>query len=272
MTKTKANTNKKLSSLLGPTDTTALPMLTAILLTAGLINVAIGQSPPKSSYPYSTTMLRTHHYPPPKVFLSIGEELSSYQDKDGSVWQATNIVTGWPYSIRDEAGTTILGIRVVYRYDADPTIATEYDEWYYMTDLDGVETCISYTSGKFNKQITTYLGTSTIRGIEAEGWLQTDSVTMNNITTWYSPDVEGMYPFRTKTDYADQQSEIGWILDQGTHFVGTTMPWFNTSGCDASKQHPWSHLTWAKEPARTPVQGMYPDAWGHFKHEGISLN
>jgi hypothetical protein len=181
------------------------------------------------------------------------------------VWQATNIVTVWPYSIRDEAGTTVTGIRVVYHYDADPAIATNFEEWYYMTDLDGVEACISHTSGEFNEQITTYLGTSTIRGIGAEGWLKIDTVTSNNVTTWYTPDVEGVFPFRIKTDYADQQSEIGWVLDQGTHFLGITMPWFNTSGCAASQQHPWSHLAWAKEPPRTPTQGTPPNVWARFK-------
>ena len=137
----------------------------------------------------------------------MSEEQTAKQDADGSVWLAVNIVPGWSFSVRDADDTIISGIRVVYHYDADPSVATQYEEWYYMTDADGVETCQANKNVTIAKQDMTYLGPSCcIRGAAVEGWESVDSDSGNSVSTWYAPDVNGTFPFRTKTKYADQSS------------------------------------------------------------------
>jgi hypothetical protein len=227
-------------------------ILFALLATVAL---ASASSPPTPTFPYSTTMLRTHRFAPstpPTVFLSIYEEMSVYQDdQTGHVWSAVNIDTGWPFSIRDADDTYIAGMRVVYEYDS-ATDPTYFNEWYYMTDPNGTEYCVQQVKVEYNPLITTSVGSKTIRGAETEGWMVQDTVTGINTTTYYTPDVEGTFSFRTVNEYprTENAAEWGYVLDEGTHFVGVLQKqWFDTSGCDPSavRAHPWQGKEWAKE-------------------------
>eukprot|EP01129_Flabellula_baltica_P004819 TRINITY_DN1712_c0_g1_i3.p2 TRINITY_DN1712_c0_g1~~TRINITY_DN1712_c0_g1_i3.p2 ORF type:complete len:188 (+),score=42.64 TRINITY_DN1712_c0_g1_i3:796-1359(+) len=170
-------------------------------------------APPQPSYPYSTTMLRTHHFKT-EPFLSIYEELSAYTD-NGELWEAINIEIGWPFSIRDAKDTHVLGLRVVYRYD-DIVSPTSFEQWYYMTDVDNVEHCVSHRTIPMNPAKVTYLGQEAIRNIDSIGYLSQDTVTGVNTTTWYTQDVDGsMYPFRIISENPDspRYSEFHYLPD-----------------------------------------------------------
>jgi hypothetical protein len=88
--------------------------LFCLLLPSYFAATTADPSPPASKYPFSTTMLRTHHYSD-KPFLSIYEQLSVRMTPDGHRQEAYHIFPGWPFSIRDANDTHILGIRVIPR-------------------------------------------------------------------------------------------------------------------------------------------------------------
>jgi len=91
------------------------PSLILLLLHSCFATSLADPLPPASKYPFSTTMLRTHHYSNDKPFLSIYEQLSVRMTPDGHRQEAYHIFPGWPFSIRDANDTHILGIRVLPR-------------------------------------------------------------------------------------------------------------------------------------------------------------
>eukprot|EP00759_Apiculatamorpha_spiralis_P032457 PhF_6_TR33859/c1_g1_i4/m.49682 len=90
---------------------------------------------PKVVLPYTTTMLRTHHYRT-QDYLSIYEQFSTRAfpwSTDGSFQEAYHIFPGFSFSMRDPNNTIINGIRVVYTYNVT---ARTKEVFYYITSVD----------------------------------------------------------------------------------------------------------------------------------------
>ena len=115
---------------------------------------------------------------------------------------------------------------------------------YFLTDLDGNERCVVHATAAAPAGPTPVsLGNSTVRGISnIEGW----RVTLPNgqsTATYYVRESRGppsgngtgpmvMYPFRITLKYPAGGPEVGYVLDQGTHYPVAVTPWFDVSGCD----------------------------------------
>lgn len=202
---------------------------------------------PEPPMPYSTTLLRTHHYAQ-DLFLSVGELLSVKKKPDGHTWEAYMIEPGWPFDLRDDPvhPTIVLGLRVVYEYTS-----TNYTIWYYATNLDGVEECILYGNYAYRPFSPSFLGTAIVRGIETDVWNESDT-TGTNTTYYLTKDLgDNMYPFRIHVIYPEGSSEVEWVLDHGTHYAVLQDKWFSTLGCNEgthrrlgsrlpSPHNPWS--------------------------------
>ena len=173
-----------------------------------------------------------------------------------------------PFSLRDANDTIVLGIRVVCTSHCPPLtsvqssppvpvdcIADQITEKtattprsittsYFLTDLDGNERCVVHATAAAPAGPTPVsLGNSTVRGISnIEGW----RVTLPNgqsTATYYVRESRGppsgngtgpmvMYPFRITLKYPAGGPEVGYVLDQGTHYPVAVTPWFDVSGCD----------------------------------------
>ena len=144
--------------------------------------------------------------------------------------------------MRDANNTIVLGIRVVYRVRAGNTSTS-----YFLTDLDGNERCVQHvTQPNAVAPPAVSVGTSTVRGIsDVEGW----SVTLPNgqkTTTYYVHETRGgpysngtgvpaMYPFRIELLYPAGGPEVGYLLDQGTHYPVEVKSWYSIAGCGSAK-------------------------------------
>lgn len=202
-------------------------------LAALLMGAALADSPPQPPLPYTTTMLRTHHFAT-KEFLSIYEQLSvrSMPGQPAVTESAYHIFPGLPFSMRDANNTIVLGIRVVYQDNG-----TDTTTFYFLTDTDGNERCVRHAVGPSPATSPAVsIGEATIRGIPGlPGWVVNDTSTGVVTTTHYVAD-EGndapQFPFRIELLYPPGGAEVGYLLDHGTHFPQAMTDWFDTSGCD----------------------------------------
>ena len=205
-------------------------LLVALALAlATTARLAQAQTYPTIPTPYSTTLLRTHHYAAER-FLSVGELLSVNTTADGHVWEAYMIAPGWPFDLRDDptSPTVVLGLRVVYEYTA-----TNYTIWYYATDLSGEEDCILYGTYPYRPFTPSAQGAAVIRGIDTTVWVDTDPSSGVVTTHYLTPDLDNaQYPFRIHVAYPEGSSEVEWTLDHGTHYALLQTPWFATGNCD----------------------------------------
>mgnify|MGYP006902749460 CR=1 FL=1 len=111
------------------------------------------------------------------------------------------------------------------------------------------------------------LGNFTVRGISGiEAW-RTTLASGESTTTYYVKESRGpangngtgpmvMYPFRIQLKYPVGGPEVGYVLDQGTHYPVFVDSWFSTSGCDG---HASLDSRWAAAQARHPVQVVQSD-------------
>jgi len=209
----------------------ALAALLATAAAASAASAAATAAYPAPPLPYSTTLLRTHHYAD-ALFLSVGEELSVRQPvAGGSVWEAYMIAPGWPFDLRDDPTdpTVVNGLRVVYEYAA---ANGTYTIWYYATNLDGVEECLTHGTYAWRPFQPDYEGEAVVRGIATDVWRDYDPGTGVTTTHFVTPDLGGaLYPFRVHTRYPSGSGEVEWTLDHGTHYAVEQTAWFNTSGC-----------------------------------------
>lgn len=200
-------------------------------LLAVLLASACAQTFPEVPSPFSTTLLRTHHYAD-ALYLSVGEELSVKTTADGHLWEAYMIAPGWPFDLRDDPTdpTVVLGLRVVYEYvyGAD----AHYNMWYYSTNTAGEEECLVQGTYDVPAFEPTYKGNETVRGIETEVWVNDDEAAGTQTTYYMTPDLDGeLYHFRIHVAFPEGSSEVEWTLDHGTHYGIVMEDWFDTSNC-----------------------------------------
>eukprot|EP01130_Rhizamoeba_saxonica_P010160 TRINITY_DN4165_c0_g1_i1.p2 TRINITY_DN4165_c0_g1~~TRINITY_DN4165_c0_g1_i1.p2 ORF type:complete len:230 (+),score=41.86 TRINITY_DN4165_c0_g1_i1:753-1442(+) len=207
-----------------------IKLLATIVLIISLQTIATSrsqQSTPDVTYPYSTTLLRTHHFADNKTFLSIGEELSARLNADGGVEEVYYIFPGWPFDMRDAAHTMALGIRAILSYSYDQT---SMEEWYFITDTNGIEKCVAHKIIPLQPLNMKYQGTETIRGINTQVFQSTGSKSVT--TQYFTEDVNGPIMFRQHVLLPPGGPEIEWMLDHGTHFTREETAWFNKTGCN----------------------------------------
>ena len=224
-------------------------LFVSVTALAALVAAVAAQTYPPAPLPYSTTLLRTHHYAA-ALYLSVGEELSVKGTPDGHTWEAYMIAPGWPFDLRDDPvdPTVVLGLRVVYEYTP-----SNYTIWYYATDVAGAEDCILYATYPYRPFQPTAQGAATVRGIETEVWVDTDPATQTTTTHYLTLDLGGrLYPFRIHVAYPEGSSEIEWTLDHGTHYAVLQDAWFNTSGCTDDRRRAGSSLALKRAPRPQP--------------------
>eukprot|EP00050_Salpingoeca_kvevrii_P009605 m.309679 g.309679 ORF g.309679 m.309679 type:complete len:225 (+) comp23582_c0_seq1:126-800(+) len=193
--------------------------------------------------PYTTTMLRTHHFASAE-FLSIYEQLSVRKSTNSTGFvEAYNIFPGVAFSMRDGNDTTVLGIRAVYEHN---TPANQVEIFYYVTDLNGNERCLSHSKRPVQATDTRYSGSAEIRGgIQTQTWTSMVPNSPASTTTYYVKEARGpvnangtgttvQYPFRIQVANAPGSAEIGYVLDHGTHFPLSYDSWFKTGGCPSA--------------------------------------
>eukprot|EP00466_Bigelowiella_natans_P007723 jgi/Bigna1/131740/aug1.15_g6448 len=194
------------------------PYLVFFFQAAFLVTVTASPQPVKIPMPYMTTMLRTHKFNGGVEFLSIYEQLSVRDgDSEGDVDSAYHIFPGVPFSMRDANDTTVLGIRVVYRFRASEE-STE--TFYYLTDLDHNERCVSHTVRSTPVGEAEYIGNSTLRGgVPVQGYIVKDGKG-GSTTTFYTQELRGppnangtgitvSYPFRIQVAHPPGGAEYG---------------------------------------------------------------
>lgn len=223
-----------------------------------LLAARVDPPPPTAPLPYTTTMLRTHHFSSAE-FLSIAEELSvralSPSGPPGHE-EAYYIFPAVPFSMRDANKTVVRGIRAVFRHTSDS--AGSYKEtWYFLTGTDGIERCVRHsltnvtvaTSRKLDPEIL-------LRGgILTKAWVTESEGTGGSTTTYYveekrgDPEASGSgkwvsYPFRISVVHPPGGVEVGYVLDHGQHFPTVVDSWFAKDGCP-----PATTTTRAKAPS-----------------------
>lgn len=187
--------------------------------------------------PYSTTMLRTHHYVDGSPFLSIYEELSARPTAEGSA-VVINIRPGFAFEL--SPGTVITRIRAVM---LSSPARNETQELYYVYDSTGNEKCLKNSTSPTPSRAAEPLGVHTVRNLPGLAvWAQVGPDGTRTETTlideplramnrpWVEEAV-GTFVFRQNVSFA---AGGGWLLDQGSHFTTLIDPtWFDVTPCSA---------------------------------------
>ena len=194
--------------------------------------------PPVVPLPYTTTMLRTHHFAAAE-FLSIAEELSVQAvpgSAGGNFEEAYYIFPAVPFSMRDANETVVRGIRAVFQHTSD-SLASYKETWYFLTGLDGVERCAHHSLVNVTVSTPTFKEATTLRGgIEVKGWAEPIGLG-GSTTTYYAQEKRDdavasgagkvvSYPFRIDVVHPPGGGEIGYVLDHGQHFPVAVGKWF----------------------------------------------